>query len=120
MFLLASSLVFTLLASGHQTLMAVRRRRSRGHIDALVKALNSGSSDEWEKMAQEHFSPGELKRHSAEARKQVADNMRRDFGIISLGRVEGPDEPLQLHIKGSSGASGVIELKLEHERSIQN
>ncbi len=71
--------------------------------------------NEWEKMAQEHFSPAALKRHSAEERKQVFDNLVRDFGTISLGSVEGPDEPLRLHIKGSTGASGVIELSLEHD-----
>lgn len=32
-----------------------------------------------------------------------------------MGFVEGPDEPLRLHIKGSTGASGVIELSLEHD-----
>ena len=108
-FLLATSLVFALLVFGQDG----PPPEIRGHIEALVKALNSGSSDAWEKMAQEHFSPGELKRQSAEARKQVFENLRRDFGAISLGEVEGPDEPLQLHIKGSNGASGVIELKLE-------
>ena len=118
-FLLASSLVFALLASGQQGVTGGPPPEIRSHIDALVRALNSGSSDEWEKMAQEHFSPGELKRHSAEARKQVFDNVRRDFGTISLGRVEGPDEPLQLHIKGSTGASGVIELKLEQDAPYQ-
>ncbi len=111
--LFASSLVVALLALGQQGVTGGPPPEIRSHIDALVKALNSGSSEEWERMAQEHFSPSELKRHSGEARKQVFDNVRRDFGTISLGRVEGPDEPLQLHIKGSTGASGVIELKLE-------
>jgi CubicO group peptidase (beta-lactamase class C family) len=113
-FLFASSFVFALLASG-QNIVTGPPPEIRSHIDAFVKALNSGSSDEWEKMAQEHFSPGELKRHSVEARKQVFDNVRGDFGTISLGRVEGPDEPLRLHIKGSTGAIGIIELKLEQD-----
>lgn len=107
--LLAFGLVLALLAAGQDG----PPPEIRGHIDALVKAFNSSSSDAWEKMAQEHFSPEELKRHSSEARKQVFENVRRDFGTISLGQVEGPDEPLQLHIQGSTGASGVIEIKLE-------
>ena len=57
-FLLATSLVFSQLASGQDG----PPPEIRGHIDALVKALNSSSSDAWEKMAQEHFSPAELKR----------------------------------------------------------
>jgi D-alanyl-D-alanine carboxypeptidase len=111
--LLASSLIFALSASGQQVVTAGPPPEIRSHIDALMKALNSGSSEQWEKMAQEHFSPGELKRHSVEERRQVFDNLHRDFGAISLGMVEGPDEPLQLHIKGSTGASGIIELTLE-------
>jgi D-alanyl-D-alanine carboxypeptidase len=114
--LVAFSLAFALLASCQEAAVTDGPPPEvRNHIDALVRALNNPSSDEWEKMAQEHFSPGELRRHSAEARKQVFDNVRRDFGTISLGRVEGPDEPLRLHIKGSSGAIGVIELQLEQD-----
>ncbi len=71
-FLLASSLVLALLAAGQEG----PPPEIKGHIDALVKAFNSGSSDAWEKMAQAHFSPGELKRHSAEARKQVFEKDR--------------------------------------------
>jgi D-alanyl-D-alanine carboxypeptidase len=110
---LTSSLIFTLLSSGQQVVTGGPPPEIRSQIDALVKALNSGNSDRWEKMAQEHFSPAELSRHSVEERKQVFDNLRRDFGVISIGMVEGPDEPLRLHVKGSTGASGVIELILE-------
>jgi D-alanyl-D-alanine carboxypeptidase len=112
---LAFSLTFAQLAPGRQVVSGGPPPEIRNHIDALVKAANSGSSEAWEKMAQEHFSPDELKRHSVAQRKQVFDNLRRDFGTISLGFVEGPDEPLRLHIKGSTGASGVIELSLEHD-----
>jgi D-alanyl-D-alanine carboxypeptidase len=111
-FFFASSVVFALLAPGQQVVTGPPPE-IRSHIDALVKALNSGSSAEWEKMAQEHFSPSELKRYSVEERKLAFDDLRRNFGTIFVGRVEGPDEPLRLHIKGSNGTSGVIELKLE-------
>lgn len=111
---LAFSLMFALIAPGQQVVTGGPPPEIRSHIDALVKAANSGSSEEWEKMAQEHFSPSELKRHSVDERKQVFDNLRRDFGAISVGFVEGPDEPLRLHVKGSTGASGIIELSLEH------
>jgi D-alanyl-D-alanine carboxypeptidase len=107
-FLFASTLIFAQLASAQQG----PPPEIRGHIDALVSALNSGSSDAWEKIAQQHFSSDALKRHSVEERKQVFEDLRRDFGTISLGHVEGP-EPLRLHIKGSTGATGAIELKLE-------
>ena len=110
-FLFTFCLVFAVLAAGQEG----PPPEIRSHIDGVVRALNSGSSDEWEKMAQDHFSQSELKRHSVEERKQTFDRVRRDFGSISLGQVEGPDQPLQLHIKGSTGANGVIELKLEQD-----
>lgn len=111
--LLVCGIMFALNAFGRQVVTDGPPPEIRNHIAALVKAENSGSSDEWEKMAQEHFSPASLKRHTAEERKQAFDALRRDFGTISLGLVEGPDEPLRLHIKGSTGASGVIELTLD-------
>jgi D-alanyl-D-alanine carboxypeptidase len=110
---LAFGLTFALLALGQQVVLGPPPE-IRSHIDALVKAANSGSSEAWEMMAQEHFSPDELSRYSVEQRKQVFNNLSRDFGSISLGFVEGPD-PVGLHIKGSTGASGVIELRLEHD-----
>jgi hypothetical protein len=114
-FLVTFSLVFVLVAYGQDRASSGPPPEIRDHIDALVKALNSGSSAEWEKMAQAHFSSGELKRQSVETRKQLFDNMRHDFGNIALGRVDGPDQPLRLHIKGSSGATGVIEVDLEQQ-----
>ena len=113
--LLASILVFGSLAHGQQVLMGGPPPEIRNHIDSFVKALNSTEPEAWEKMAQEHFTASQLKRQTVEERKQVHENIRRDFGTITLGRVEGPDQPLRLHIKGSTGASGVIELTLEND-----
>jgi hypothetical protein len=106
------SLTLALLASGEQVVTGPPPE-VKGHIDAFVNALNSGRPELWEQMAQEHFSPGALKRHSVEKRRQVFDDLRRDFETISVGMVEGPDEPLQVHVKGSTGETGVVELKLE-------
>jgi D-alanyl-D-alanine carboxypeptidase len=112
--LLASTLIVALLASGQQVVTSGPPPEIRSRIHALVEGLNRGSSTDWEKMAQENFTPNALKRHTVEERKQVFDNLRRDFGTISLGMVEGPDEPLRLHIQGSTGATGLIELRLEN------
>ncbi|MBV8865263.1 MAG: hypothetical protein JO210_07670 [Acidobacteriaceae bacterium] len=113
--LVASILVFGSLAHGQQVLMGGPPPEIRDHIDSFVKALNRAETGAWEKMAQEHFTASQLKRQTAEERKQAHENIRRDFGTITLGRVEGPDQPLRLHIKGSTGASGVIELTLEND-----
>ena len=113
--LVASILVFGSLAHGQQVLMGGPPPEIRNHIDSFVKALNSTEPGAWEKMAQEHFTASQLKRQTGEERRQAYENIRRDFGTITLGRVEGPDQPLRLHIKGSTGASGVIELTLEND-----
>jgi CubicO group peptidase (beta-lactamase class C family) len=116
-FLLVCVLVVALFTSGQERVGGGPPQEIRSHVDAFVKALNSGSSDVWEKMAQEHFSPVHLKRRPGEERKQLFENLRRDFGRISVGRVErrGPDAPLQLNTEGSTGTRGVIELDLEQD-----
>ena len=88
----------------------------RGHVQAFVSAFNSGSAEQWEKMAQEHFAPDALSGHTTQDRKNLFDRMHQDFGAsITVDRVlrEGPDAPLQLQAKGASGLQAVIQLDLE-------
>lgn len=88
----------------------------RGHVQALIAAFNSGRADQWEAMAKEHFAPSALASHSAADRKELFDRMQTDFGpTISADRVlrQGPDAPLELHVKGASGLAAVILLDLE-------
>ncbi len=113
--LLASIVILGSLAYGQQVIIGGPPPEIRNHIDSLVRALNSTVPDAWEKMAEEHFTASQLKRETVGERKHACENIRRDFGTITLGRVEGPDQPLRLHIKGSTGSSGVIELTLEND-----
>lgn len=88
----------------------------RQHVQALVAAYNSGSAEQWEAMAQEHFAPAGLAGRSAADRRDLLERLRGDFGnSITLDRVtrEGPDAPLKLHVKGATGLEGVFELALE-------
>ena len=88
----------------------------RGHVQAFIAAFNSGRVDQWEVMAKEHFAPSALANHSAADRKELFDRMHTDFGpTISTDRVlrQGPDAPLELHVKGASGLAAVILLHLE-------
>ncbi len=88
----------------------------RSHIEALTSAYNSGSVEQWEVMAKEHFAPSALAGHTAEDRKQLFDRMHGDFGkTIALDRAErrGPDAPLDLHVRGATGLEAVIRLQLE-------
>ena len=113
--LLASIVIIGSSVHGQQVIMAGPPPEIKNHIDSLIEALNNSAAGAWEKMAHEHFTPTQLKRQTVEERKQAYENIRRDFGTITLGRVEGPDQPLRLHIKGSTGATGVIELTLEND-----
>src|SRR3954470_16599991 len=90
----------------------------RSHLQAFVKAFNSGSAEQWEAMAQEHYSAQALKSRTPEQRKQMFDRMRGDFGSsISISRVErdGRDAPLQVSIKGSTGLEATLQIELEQD-----
>jgi len=86
----------------------------RALVDGFMTATNSGNADTFEAMTKERFSPEFLKRRPAEERKKLFEKLRADFGTITLerGMREGPDAPLDLHVKGSTGVSGVISLEL--------
>jgi hypothetical protein len=86
----------------------------RAHLDSFIKAFNSGSAEEWEAMAKGAFTPGFLKRQTADERKKAYMSLHSDFGTIALERVErqGPDAPIQVFVKGSV-ASGVIWIELD-------
>jgi hypothetical protein len=86
----------------------------RAHLDSFFKAFNSGSAEEWEAMARAAFTPGFLKRQTADERKKAYLSLHSDFGTIALDHVErqGPDAPIQVFVKGSV-ASGVIWIELD-------
>ena len=87
----------------------------RARIDAFVQAFNSGSAEQFEAMAKESFTPELLARRSAAERAKAYQQMFKEFGKITPGSVtrQGPSAPLNLHIKGTTGAAGVIGLDLE-------
>lgn len=112
-FLLAYVLLFALRVAGEQDIFGGPPPEMRSHVDAFVKALNSGSSNQWERMAQEHFSPAQLRRRSVEERKQTFENLRSH--LSRAGRTPRSGRPLQLYAEGSTGMRGVMELELERD-----
>ncbi len=86
----------------------------RGHVDALVKALSSGSPEAFETMAREHFAPTLLAAHPAADRGRMAERVHADFGELTVERVEtdAPGE-LKVRAKGSKGGTLRIVLTLE-------
>ena len=86
----------------------------RAVFDALLEAVNSGSAESWEAFAQARFTPALLTQQSAHERAQLYQQIADRFGTIAIESVrrQGPDAPLQIHVKGSK-ATGVIEMELD-------
>jgi D-alanyl-D-alanine carboxypeptidase len=86
----------------------------RALVDAVLKALDADAAA-WEAMAKERFSADHLKKTSAADRKELFEKIRKDFGKVTFERAtrDGPDAPLQLHVKGSTGATGRISLEID-------
>jgi CubicO group peptidase (beta-lactamase class C family) len=87
-------------------------------VDGFLKAVNSASADEFEAMAKAHFSPKYLASQTATQRSQLQSDIRKQLGTVTMERArrQGPDEPLELHVKGSTGATGVIVLTMDAEQ----
>jgi CubicO group peptidase (beta-lactamase class C family) len=83
-------------------------------VDAFLNALD-GDAAAWEAMAKERFSADHLKKTSVADRKELFEKIRADFGKVTFERAvrEGPDAPLQLQVKGSTGATGRISLEID-------
>ncbi len=88
----------------------------RALLEAFVKGLNGTNADAWEAMAQARFSPELLIKRPAPERRKMYEQLRADFGTFTVERVirQGPDAPLELHVKGSTGLAGVITLDLSN------
>jgi CubicO group peptidase (beta-lactamase class C family) len=99
---------------GQEAVTSGPRPEVRALLDAFAKGLN-GTPESWEAMANERFSPAFLKERSAAERKALFDKIRGQFGTVTFERLtrEGMDAPLQVHVKGSTGAVGTIELTIE-------
>ena len=86
----------------------------RALIDAFINAANA-SGAEFEAMAKSHFAPGYLSKRTAAERARLFDEIRKQFGTLTRERVtrNGPDEPLELNVRGSNGTTGVIYLSTD-------
>jgi hypothetical protein len=99
---------------GQEVVTGGPRPEMRALLDAFAKGLN-GAPESWEAMAKERFSPAFLKERSSDERKALFDKIRAQFGTVTFERVtrEDTDAPLQVHVKGSTGAVGTVELTIE-------
>ena len=85
----------------------------RALVTAVMEGLN-GSAQAWEAMAKERFAKELLDRQTPQQRQAAHDKLHADFGTVSMDRAirRGPDAPLELHVKGSTGTTGVITLDI--------
>lgn len=109
----ATLLIADLPLRGQDVVTTGPRPEIRALLDAFSKALN-GTPEAWEAMANERFSPTLLKQRPAADRKQLFEKLRAQFGTATFERVmrEGPDAPLEIHVKGSNGSTGTITLDI--------
>ena len=63
--------------------LSAQRPELRAHIDAYVKALSSGSADQFEAMAKAHYAPALLARNP-DQRPQMVARVHADFGELSI------------------------------------
>ena len=114
-FLLPLTLIVGFYSSAQQRVEGGPPPEVRARISAFVEALNGGSAEGWEKMAQENFTPAQLKRRTPAERKEIFETVHRGFGSVTVGKVlrDGSGAPLQIFIKGSTGAQGVVVMDLE-------
>lgn len=101
----AAILLSTLSAHAQQVIRTGPAPEMRAMFDDLVAAFNSGKADTWDAFVQARFSPELQQKIPAAQRAQMYQQLVNDFGTIAIGRVQrdGPDAPLQMHIKGSKG-----------------
>jgi CubicO group peptidase (beta-lactamase class C family) len=80
----AAFVLFTsALVAIHVAPLAAQRAEIRAHIDAYVAALSTGSPDQFERMAKEHFSP-ELLARTANQRAGMVTRVHDDFGALEI------------------------------------
>ena len=86
----------------------------RALFDAFTQSMNSGNAETWEAFVQERFAPALIQKTTLQQRAGMYAMLAKDFGTITIERVmrEGPEAPLQLNVKGSSG-NGVFIIGID-------
>jgi CubicO group peptidase (beta-lactamase class C family) len=85
----------------------------RARIDGMVDALN-GTLEEFDRYAQQAFTPAMLERMTAEKRRAMHEMVRQDFGKITVQKLERVSETrVSVSIAGSTGARGTLGLAHE-------
>lgn len=97
-----AALVFAAVAAPP---LLAQRPEIRGHIDAYVAALSSGSPDQFERMAKEHFSP-ELLARTADQRAAMVARVHDDFGALDVVN-ERMTAPLSVELEMHSATNSM-------------
>ena len=92
---------------------AVPDPQIRAHVDAFAAVLTGGTADQFEAMAQQHFSPALLAGRSVADRRAMFDRVRSDFGSITVTSIRVMDGVATLAARGETKLSGRFELTLE-------
>jgi CubicO group peptidase (beta-lactamase class C family) len=116
----AAALVWTLSprAAAQEVIRTGAPPEVRALVEALVKGLN-GDADVWEAFVQERFAPELLKKQSAPERRKAHEKLRADLGAATFERAmrQGPDAPLDLQVRGSTGATATISIEIDDSKA---
>jgi D-alanyl-D-alanine carboxypeptidase len=85
----------------------------RARVDAFAAVLPSGTADQFEALAQQHFAPALLARRSAADRRAMFEKLRADFGAITVMSIRVADGVATLEARGETKMAGRFELTLE-------
>jgi D-alanyl-D-alanine carboxypeptidase len=85
----------------------------RSRIDSFIAAFN-GPVDAFEQYAQANFTAEALGRSDAARRRRTHEQVRADFGTLSVRGVDRPsDTRLEIEVTGSTGERGAMMLDIE-------
>jgi len=99
--------------------LAAQRPEFRAHVDAYVTALSSGSAEQFERMAREHFSPALLAR-TADQRAAMVARVHDDFGALEIVSVR-MSTPLSVEVDVHSATNAMpLTILMEFEEQAPN
>jgi CubicO group peptidase (beta-lactamase class C family) len=87
--------------------------RFRARLEAFYRAFASGSSETFETMAAENFTPELLAQSSAERRKVRFDRIVSDFGKVALTGIEIQAKGAVLTFEGAKGLAAHVDVDME-------
>src|SRR3981081_3754428 len=95
--------------------LTAQRPEVQARVDALVAALSSGSPEQFEAMAREHYAPTLLASRTPEERGRVVGQIRSGLGSLQSDQVDAQPGHWEVVARGSLGGTVRIVVDLQQE-----